>query len=283
MSSFFPSLIDPPAGEVRLLCLAVPSDLLRADVPGPTLARIFQPEDLERYRALRIADRRAGMLLSRVLLRALVEANGELAETGCRLEREESGKPFLSRGGRRLPLHVNNSDTVGWVAWAFTRTGPLGCDVERMGEVEENVAGEVFAPEELAAWSSRDEVGRRLDFHRLWTLKESVLKADGRGLHLPLQSFRIELPEFSGEPAPRVVVRDELRGPAAGPWRLFEFEADSVVRGAAAVCTSEPVRFQVARLALRRWSGLPDGRWEFAQEGPDASQEVLAWTPTAVE
>ena len=281
MPSVSDSILRPQDGEIRLLSLAVPVELARTEVPPRTLERILTAEERERYRALRIPERRAGLLLSRVLLRALLASDLPGGGTAVALAREEWGKPYLVRAGRRLPVHLNNSDTPGCLLWAFGRAGPLGCDVERIGAAEEAVADEVFEPGELAAWRALDEADRREHFYRLWTLKEAVLKADGRGLHLPLRSFRIELPASNEGAEPRVTLLDPQRGPSSGPWRLFEFEALSGVRGAAAVVSAEPVRFRVQRLSMERWSVDPDGQWAFAEAGPDRERGFAVWDTAA--
>ena len=73
--------------------------------------------------------------------------------------------------------------------------------------------------------SARDDA-----FYKLWTLKESFVKSTGRGLDLPLRSFRIDIHRMP----PRLDC-DEVNG----SYSLFlpEFTADRVYR--LAVCVEQ--------------------------------------------
>jgi phosphopantetheinyl transferase len=56
------------------------------------------------------------------------------------------------------------------------------------------VARRFFSPEDNAWLKSLPGAARRAAFYRLWTLKEAILKADGRGLEGGLERVRVELP-----------------------------------------------------------------------------------------
>jgi len=106
------------------------------------------------------------------------------------LDRDEYGKPFL----RNYPeVHFNLSHSGNMVMCVIGDT-PIGCDVQEMSEtVNARIAERYFSPTEQAAFLAADEDDRRQVFFRLWTLKESFLKATGYGLRVPLSSFSIEL------------------------------------------------------------------------------------------
>lgn len=69
---------------------------------------------------------------------------------------------------------------------------PVGCDVQKKDPGQSQIARRFFHPEEYAALCAcaTEEERDRL-FYRLWTLKESFIKCTGRGLSMPLDSFRI--------------------------------------------------------------------------------------------
>lgn len=91
--------------------------------------------------------------------------------------------------------------------------GQIGCDVERKQKARMDVAKRFFAPaEQRVLLSAETEAERDLLFSRLWTLKESYIKADGRGMALPLDSFVVEL---GGQP--------RLLGKAGAQYRFQEF------------------------------------------------------------
>lgn len=81
-------------------------------------------------------------------------------------------------------LHVNVSHTDGLALIAATRVGPVGVDVERVREDLEtlDLSRRYFARREVDALVALDPRARARAFVRLWTRKEAVLKAAGRGL-----------------------------------------------------------------------------------------------------
>ena len=86
----------------------------------------------------------------------------------------------------------------------------IGCDVELRRPVDPALARRFFHPDEAAALDALPASKREEAFFRLWTLKESVLKATGDGLTRPLSSFAICLDGGQARLAPD-----------AGDWRLL--------------------------------------------------------------
>jgi len=73
-------------------------------------------------------------------------------------------------------------------------TVSVGCDIQQMGGLREQVAKHYFCSteyEEIMAGKTGEE--RKERFYRYWVLKESFLKATRWGMKLPLDSFEIRL------------------------------------------------------------------------------------------
>lgn len=121
----------------------------------------------------------AGVLLHVVL--GLAEEDIYLNEYGKPLCKNSKICFNLSHGGDYAVLAAD-SDTVG-------------IDVEKISEKHVSVAEKVFTEEELQ-WMRAEPLNR---FCTLWTLKESAVKATGRGLGQELSSFCV-LPALEGEP-----------------------------------------------------------------------------------
>ncbi len=75
---------------------------------------------------------------------------------------------------------------------------PVGNDIERVKEGRLKVADRFFAQEELSWLYEAGEEEQTQRMFRLWTMKESFVKAIGRGMTLPLQDFVIHMDEESG-------------------------------------------------------------------------------------
>ena len=130
----------------------------------------------------------------------------------------ENGKPYVPG----YPA-FNLSHSGSWCALAAGGVKRIGFDLEEINEQHTDIAKEVYTDAELA-WMQEDPVNR---FFRLWTWKESVMKACGLGMSLVPRSFEV-LP-FAGGRAVRTAGGDwYARG---GTWDNCCFS----------VCADEPV------------------------------------------
>ena len=98
------------------------------------------------------------------------------------------GKPSIegqAQGG------FNLTHSWPYAAVAVVARGACGIDVECHEQRGEwlSVAGQAFHPCELRCLHAAPDPGRM--FVRLWTLKEAVSKAVGKGLSLPFDSFAV--------------------------------------------------------------------------------------------
>lgn len=101
-----------------------------------------------------------------------------------------NGKPyFIQPKG----LFFNISHSGEWTVIALS-DGEVGCDIQKIGPVDMRVAERYFTPEESEALAEAGDGARDL-FFRIWTVKESYLKALGTGLARPLNSFAVRFTE----------------------------------------------------------------------------------------
>ncbi|MEY8353738.1 4'-phosphopantetheinyl transferase superfamily protein [Lachnospiraceae bacterium 54-53] len=100
----------------------------------------------------------------------------------------EHGKPFFKDHPR---IHFNISHTDGMVACAIGDR-QLGIDVERVRPYPESVPRRVFSEAERRRLEEMPEAERSRYFFRIWTLKESYVKAAGCGLTVPLTEISFD-------------------------------------------------------------------------------------------
>ena len=158
----------------------------------------------------------AGWLLQYALVQAGVPAHAQ------RFTENPWGKPALA--DREAPqFSLSHGGT-----WAVCAVGesPLGVDVE-LPRCTMAVARRYFHAQELKGLEALPPQEQRDRLCRLWTGKESFVKALGRGLTLPLDSFQIELHKDS---AALHQTYTDL------PYRLHEYALDLC---RAALCTTE--------------------------------------------
>ena len=97
--------------------------------------------------------------------------------------RDEQGKPYLNG----YPIHFNVSHSGEYLAIAVSEF-PIGVDIQKPKTIKEGMFRKVIQPEEEGLIGE----AREADFLRLWTLKESFVKAEGRGLRIPLKDYYFE-------------------------------------------------------------------------------------------
>lgn len=97
------------------------------------------------------------------------------------------GKPYLASGA----ISFNLSHSGERVMCAVSDM-EVGCDVQKIGEVNFKIADRFFSPSERRLLNSIEDESEKIKmFYRLWTLKESYIKAVGTGLKTPLKSFSV--------------------------------------------------------------------------------------------
>jgi 4'-phosphopantetheinyl transferase len=89
------------------------------------------------------------------------------------------GKPYIDSS-----VFFNLSHSGQYVICAFYKE-EIGIDIEKIERVEIDDFKTIFSDQELN--HLRISLTPLADFFRSWTIKESVIKADGQGLSLPLQ------------------------------------------------------------------------------------------------
>jgi 4'-phosphopantetheinyl transferase len=96
----------------------------------------------------------------------------------------EQGRPEWNLEG----LYFNLAHS-GSIAACVIADRPVGLDVQKPCDYRDALVRRFFSEEEQAALSDPVERDRR--FVRLWSMKESYIKALGRGLAMPLGAFSV--------------------------------------------------------------------------------------------
>ena len=100
---------------------------------------------------------------------------------------------------RRSPFNLSHTD--GLVACAVTRETPTSAwtsNVPTASPDSRDIASRYFSAAELTQLDACPEDQRAARFIELWTLKEAYVKAIGRGLGHPLNTFAFSFDETSG-------------------------------------------------------------------------------------
>lgn len=144
------------------------------------------------------------------------------------------GKPRLMDTDNSSNLRFNLTHSHGLALLAVTRGRDIGVDVERLRDMErdgEPLAERFFSPREAAVLRSLPPELRREAFFHCWTRKEAYIKANGKGLSLPLDQFDVSL--HPDEPAALLATHHDP--PEARRWSLRSLHPGEGFVGALAV------------------------------------------------
>jgi 4'-phosphopantetheinyl transferase len=209
----------------------------------------------ERARALRFRFRRDRdrFVAARGALRHILGSYLGSPAASIRFGYAPAGKPFLVD---HPELGFNLSHAADLALVSVSRGGEIGVDVEEIqsDEVIDSTSALVLSPpehEELRRSTGRTRQER---FARFWTRKEAYIKADGRGMQLPLD--RIDVATSPD----RVMLRapDADRWTASGRWSVWSLPTEA---GHAAAVVAEGSGWEVVAFD---WAG-PSGRQDVSR------------------
>ena len=164
-----------------------------------------------------------------LLMMYAAEKSFGLSADQLSVERTENGKPFFANA----PDCCFNLSHSSGAAACITAPFPVGIDIEdRERKVDVSVMRRVCTQLELAdIYSSPSPL---TCFLRIWTLKESYIKATGDGLKFPMKNIEFRT---GSEPVS-----------ANLPGLFFQTETDGMILAAAALIPNELPQFFVPKL-----------------------------------
>lgn len=170
---------------MTITCTEIKKPLDRA-VYENLLLRISENQR-ERINNFRVREHAEHSLIAELLIRLIIRQRLGLENEEIRFGLNGQGKPFLEK---HPDFHFNLSHAGSWVVCA-AGPHPVGVDVERIQPIHSSIAERFFSTAE-AAWLSRIPRKKQLAaFFDLWVLKESYMKALGKGFSLPLHAFTV--------------------------------------------------------------------------------------------
>lgn len=136
------------------------------------------------------------------------------------------GKPYILE---REELCFNLSHAGGYAAVVFAETA-VGVDLEQVHRAKLSVAERFFTKKEYTNLLRIENAAeQKRAFARMWTRKESYIKAQGEGMHLSLADF--------------CVLEDQIPGDQVFYLYSWEFQDNYVL----SVCAGEPVDVRIEK------------------------------------
>jgi 4'-phosphopantetheinyl transferase len=200
---------------------------------------VISEERAHKVEKLHFAEDKIRSILGELLVRINLNENWGIENRYIQFEFNEFGKPQLKNHPQ---LHFNISHSGRWVVAVIDKC-PIGLDVEQMKPIDLGIAERFFAPAEKQYILCQPPERSLMGFYQIWTLKESYIKAVGRGLSIPLDSFSFELTKD------RIFLSDSI---SEEEWffKIYEDLSGYVL----AICSAQPnipdkvYRFSLAEL-----------------------------------
>ncbi|SFT01882.1 4'-phosphopantetheinyl transferase family protein [Marininema halotolerans] len=143
------------------------------------------------FHRYKVDHKKVEFLLGRLLLKSALSSRLGIHPEEITFCKNEYGKLFLTKNSQPS-VHFNLSHTHGLLACAVTTECEVGIDVEGTHEDHLGVMKTVFVENEISyIQQQRSDEEKQKAFYRIWTRKEAVMKAIGKGFSLPPLSFSV--------------------------------------------------------------------------------------------
>ncbi|MEG2418094.1 MAG: 4'-phosphopantetheinyl transferase superfamily protein [Eubacterium sp.] len=142
----------------------------------------------QKAKSYRFARDRALSLGAGLLLNQALEEAG-IDPRDVAFQASDGQKPVL-KGHPDFHFNLSHSGDYAILGVADT---PIGVDIEKMTDIPRALARHYFHKGEIAFLNGLSEEAFIPNFYRLWTLKESFMKATGLGFSLALDAFEIQM------------------------------------------------------------------------------------------
>ncbi|MGX5597786.1 4'-phosphopantetheinyl transferase family protein [Bacillus cereus] len=155
---------------------------------------LLNAEERATYARYKVDFKKVEFLVGRCLLKLVLSQFLQMQPSDISFSKNKYGKLFLKN--LSSSLYFNLSHTDGMVVCAVSVDGEVGIDVEKTFVDRCEVMRHVYVPKEIE-WvnNQRDKTAKLKAFYVLWTRKEAVMKAVGKGFSLPPLSFTVPFDE----------------------------------------------------------------------------------------
>jgi 4'-phosphopantetheinyl transferase len=195
----------------------------------PKYLEILSIDERERLNRYRFSADKLRFAVSRARLRTLIAGYLNCDSARIKFDRGPHGKPRLNAEISAARLMFNLSTTARMTIVAIALDDPLGVDLEEILPLDTDVERSLSVREQSDLLSISGE-SRLKAFYECWTRKEAILKAEGLGLTVPLDSFDVSvLPGHE----PRLLESRPAANLTHG-WKLSTLEPNRLFTGALA-------------------------------------------------
>lgn len=187
---------------------------------------LLSADERERANRFHFPLHRQRFVAAHNLLRMIISYYTNTAPTAIEFSYEDKKKPYINHS----PLKFNLSHSDHMAVFAFTLNHDVGVDIEKIqAEYREGIAERYFSPAENHALNELPKDQRVEVFYRIWSRKEAMIKAIGKGFSLGLSSFSVSI----NDDFEKIIIDNKS-------WSLLPLKLDSAYQSA--VATNQSVK-----------------------------------------
>ena len=158
------------------------------------LSALVSPEKRKRINRLLHRQNAINMLMGDIIVRHMICAHTGLRNETLLFLTNQYEKPYLANVS---DVHFNISHSGNIVVCALSDE-TVGIDIEMIKPAMLQIAKRFFSAGEYEFIEAKAD--KSLAFYKIWTMKESYVKWEGKGLSTPLKSFNVLELERQGRP-----------------------------------------------------------------------------------
>lgn len=182
-------------------------------------------------------------LLGHLAIRNHLQAKLKIPAHSLSIVRDHHGRPYLDQS-HGIEIDFNLSHSGEWILIGTTENGKIGVDVEKIHPIDLSVTKLCFSLEEMDYFQTLHPDEQLPFFFTIWTLKEAYVKAIGKGLLCPLDSFGFNMEDWLQN---KLTLRTPPYFHDSFHFRIFQIEKNYLV----AVCCTEPDLIQNVKLQIK--------------------------------
>ena len=176
----------------------------------------LSPPEINRSRKFNFEKDRLAYLARHVFLRKVLACYLDIDCGQIHFRNNAYGKPFIDINENTNHINFNLSKSHDHVLLAVTRNRSIGCDIEKHDKALDirAIAGNFFSAEDIKHILESDNRHRK--FFDYWSAKEAYIKAQGKGLSIPLNQFTL----LMGMNGDIEILENNASTDNSGDWRI---------------------------------------------------------------
>ncbi len=142
----------------------------------------------EKIKRFRFYEDKLRSLFGELLLQYALKNYWHLDYNNIEIIDDDFGKPILV--GQKIFFNISHSGD--WVSLICSENS-CGIDVEKIENPPFEIMNKNYSQDEIDQVKNVEQKIQKINFYKIWTLKESYIKMIGKGLSIPLDSFTINM------------------------------------------------------------------------------------------